>query len=289
MRNVIYIIKIFIMLIFFVYINGCQKKPIRELTIEEQNKLAAMHYKNAFDTFFLNKFVHGKIDEKDRYRNLKKERLKAYKDFRIITERYPESIYMDKALISVARIEEEYISDYEALVHYKKLLEEFPDSKYNFEAKQKVIELKNKFIWKIEEHIYKKEYDNAIEVVERIKKILNEFDDAYYYLGIIYEKRGLYEQAIREWEKLKNNPDAHFLLSIAYYDRKIYEKAIKELLSAIKLDKDNALYYYNLGVIYEQIGNNEKAHQIRNAYLSIAEKQEEEKRWTKAVREFYKK
>ncbi|MBI4651574.1 tetratricopeptide repeat protein [Candidatus Desantisbacteria bacterium] len=274
---------IFLLIIFILF--GCQDKNVIEMTIEEQNKLAALHYKNAFDTFFVSKHILEKVDPKDRTRKVKEQRIKAYKDFKVITERYYKSIYMDKALVSIARIEEEYLSDYGAVKYYKKLRDDFPDSKYNFEAAQKVSEIKNKFIWKIEESIHQKEYDNAILIIERLKNILPEFEELYFYLGLIYEKKGFYEQAMREWGKLKDNPKAHFLLSISYYDRKLYKKAIKELFEAIDLDKKNPVYYYNLSIIYEKDGNKEKAKQLKDAYLKIAKNNEDEKKWTNAIME----
>ncbi|MBI5417877.1 tetratricopeptide repeat protein [Candidatus Poribacteria bacterium] len=271
--------------IICLFLTGCQVKHVMDMTVEEQDKLGAIHYKNAFDSFFVSKSFLDKIDPKERTKKVIEKRLNAYKSFKIITERYPKSMYTDKAIISMARIEEEYISDYNALESYKKIRDEFTESKYNFEATQKVNELKEKFVWKIEECIYQGEYDNAITAINRIKKILPDFNEAYYYLGLIYEKRGLYEQAIREWKKLKNNPKAHFLLSIAYYDRKLYSRAIKELITAIELDKDNPLYYYNLGVIYEITGDTEKKRQSRSIYLKMAEKNENEIRWVRAIRE----
>ncbi|MBI5208238.1 MAG: tetratricopeptide repeat protein [Candidatus Firestonebacteria bacterium] len=280
----IFLVFIFSSLVFYIFLPGCQIKYVVDIPKDEQDKLGEVYYKKGLDSFFISKSALEKIEPKNRTRKIHEKRLKGYEEFKIITEKYTKSKYMDIALVSIARIEEEYISDYKALMHYKQIEDNFQESKYYFEAYQKVRELRNKFIWEIEEYIYLKEYNKALVIINNVKNILPDFNEAYYYIGIIYEKWGLYQQAIREWKRLKNNPKAHFLLSIVYYDRKLYNIAIKELVQAIELDNSNPLYYYNLAIIYEDIGNKEKSNKTHELYLQFARKNENEKRWVEAVK-----
>lgn len=48
----------------------------------------------------------------------------------------------------------------------------------------------------------------------------------------------------------------------AYNSLTMYREAIKEYDIAVKLNPQDALAYYRLGIVYSQIGNAEKSRQL---------------------------
>ena len=92
-------------------------------------------------------------------------------------------------------------------------------------------------------------------------------DDALAYnnMGIAYDNKGNYDEAIACYKKaIKLNPDfvmAYGNLGIAYYSKGNYDKAIACYEKAIELNPDFADAYYNMGTAYQYSGKKDKANE----------------------------
>ncbi len=117
-------------------------------------------------------------------------------------------------------------------------------------------------------------------VFEEVKKKLkdNPSDvDLWYHLGDLYDRSGMYAEAIEAFKKVVElKPDmgyAYFKMGTAYNRIDRPEEAIKSFKKAIKLMPDYAVAYNNLAVAYgkvgkvtEEINALEKAIKLRPRY-----------------------
>lgn len=96
---------------------------------------------------------------------------------------------------------------------------------------------------------------------------------AYTNLGLFYQNKDMYQEALQEYKRaLELNPDyplAHNNLGIVYKNLGRFDDAVKEYKTAINLNPDYLSPYYNLGVLYisqnhfnEAIENFERALSI---------------------------
>ncbi len=84
------------------------------------------------------------------------------------------------------------------------------------------------------------------------------FAQSYYRLGIVYEKKGKIDDALRSYEQaLKLDPrisEAHLNLGIALSKKGRYERAKKEISKSLRLNPSYSKAWYNLGLVYCELG-----------------------------------
>lgn len=76
-------------------------------------------------------------------------------------------------------------------------------------------------------------------------------------LGVAYERKGEFKEAIKEYEAAaKKNPLAYLYLGNVYFEMKDYERAEEYYKKAIEEDPKNADAYNNLAWLYHTTGKN---------------------------------
>ena len=87
--------------------------------------------------------------------------------------------------------------------------------------------------------------------------------DSYLNRGVAYGKKGLYDQAIVDFNKaVELNPrdaTAYYNRGISYGKKGQYDQAIVDFNKAIELDPRDAAAYYNRGISYEKRGQHDRA------------------------------
>jgi len=101
--------------------------------------------------------------------------------------------------------------------------------------------------------------DNAIENYKKAV-VANPFSAvAHYNLGLSFSKNGMIEEAIKEYkDALRINPnysDACNNLGNLYIKKGDFELAVNEFLKAISIEPYNPDSYYNLGIAYNELEN----------------------------------
>lgn len=105
--------------------------------------------------------------------------------------------------------------------------------------------------------------------------------------GIDFFKSGNYHAALIEWQKVaftdpkwqKILAEAHFRRGLEYYceihlkSEIKYNQILSEMTQAVKLQPDNGLYHFHLGLAYEHQGNLKKATSCYQKALEIKEEQ----------------
>jgi predicted Zn finger-like uncharacterized protein len=103
------------------------------------------------------------------------------------------------------------------------------------------------------------------EVLENAKK--------HYVQGNMYYTKGNYEQAKEEYEQaIKLNPENamyHYRLGLALQDLFLSDKAIKEFKKAIEYDSNFYDAYKSIGILYAQFGENKKAREALEKYIQL--------------------
>jgi tetratricopeptide (TPR) repeat protein len=89
---------------------------------------------------------------------------------------------------------------------------------------------------------------------------------AHYYLGRIYQARGLAGRAADHLEAAAGDfyPEAYFFLGLAYYREGRYDDSAARYLKYIEYYPDDAAAWFNLGVTYDAAGRDDEAEE---AYL----------------------
>lgn len=109
--------------------------------------------------------------------------------------------------------------------------------------------------------------DKAIEeytiALSKAAEVHYAYPTAHYNLGIAYDVKGRYNDAIGEYKNSlridPGNTDAHNNLGIAFFKNRQADSAIEEVNKAITLDPNNATYHYNLAKIYHEANMPDKA------------------------------
>jgi len=101
-------------------------------------------------------------------------------------------------------------------------------------------------------------YDEAIVEYERALEINPNHALVYHNLGSSYGMKGMYDEAIGEYKKgIELNPnstEAHNNLGAAYFNKGMYDDAIAECKKALEINPNDAEAHNNLGVAYDEKG-----------------------------------
>ena len=101
-------------------------------------------------------------------------------------------------------------------------------------------------------------WDKAIGEYKKAIKIKPDFANAHYDLGLVYNKKGLYDQAKKEFKEIiRMNPDyvvAYYGLGVIYYKQRLFGRAIEEFKNTIRINPDYVDAHYCLGVSYVILG-----------------------------------
>jgi lipoprotein NlpI len=116
--------------------------------------------------------------------------------------------------------------------------------------------------------IQSKEYDEAIDSLNKSIESSPKSPLSYYYRGYAYLKKEDYDRAISDFEKSisldPNLSDAYAGLALARVELKDYKGAVGAATKAIKLNPKDASSYYNRGVAYYNLKEYEKAYEDFN-------------------------
>jgi tetratricopeptide (TPR) repeat protein len=112
-------------------------------------------------------------------------------------------------------------------------------------------------------------YDKQGRLDEAIKEYLTAirfkpvYADAHNSLGNVYAKQGRIDEAIKEYKLAlsidPNYPEAHYNLGTAYGTSGLIDKAIEHFQIVLKLKPDFPEAHYNLGIAYHMKGLNDRA------------------------------
>lgn len=124
-------------------------------------------------------------------------------------------------------------------------------------------------------HYYMGDYENAIEEFGEAHK--NGFAEAYYFLGSIYEQKKEYKKAVNNYSKyIKEEtyiPSAAVYNGISYclIQLENYEEALSYIESGLKYNDTeyNQPLKRNEIIIYENLGNFQKAASLMKDYLKL--------------------
>jgi tetratricopeptide (TPR) repeat protein len=116
--------------------------------------------------------------------------------------------------------------------------------------------------------------DRAITELNEGVKILPNYNDAWYNLGIAWKERGNAANAVVAFEQARSYKpftDASRFLSagVAYGENKQYDKALKDLTEATRLEPDNADAWNNYGLYLSEAGQQDASHTALNKSIAL--------------------
>jgi tetratricopeptide (TPR) repeat protein len=107
-----------------------------------------------------------------------------------------------------------------------------------------------------------KQYDQAIFDYTKVIELRPENSNAYHNRGIDYGEQKKYDLAIQDLNKsIELNPqsDSYYALGFTYSSIRQYQWALENLSKAIKLNPHNREAYYQRGLVYQLLGQEERA------------------------------
>jgi tetratricopeptide (TPR) repeat protein len=102
-------------------------------------------------------------------------------------------------------------------------------------------------------------YDEAIGQLKRILEVNPNFDFASTLLGCVYLQKGMYEQAIAEFEKGTTATSSYSELGQAYGLSGRRSEALEEIAKMKELSKQRYVAPYNLALVYGSLGDKDNA------------------------------
>ena len=118
---------------------------------------------------------------------------------------------------------------------------------------------------KATELMHKHEDKEAIVFLKKAIALNPELSEAYYNLGISYERLGDHKDAIEMLERaIELSPDdanAYYALGYAYYQKRKYKRAVDAFESTVRLKPNNAFAFKKLGSAYLKLGKKDKARE----------------------------
>ena len=113
----------------------------------------------------------------------------------------------------------------------------------------------------------------CVDFMEKYVSIDLKDPDAFYQLGVAYEKNKSIDAALGAYQRvLKINPDhakAHYRKGILLLRKRDYEKAIKALEEALKHKPDSAELHFRLGQVSDRLKHYDKAISFFNKAVEI--------------------
>ena len=107
------------------------------------------------------------------------------------------------------------------------------------------------------------EYDDAIEILNQVISLNQNYAKAYYFRGLCFKEKGLSEQAIKDFDAAMNHGmhtyELHFSKANLQYQTKQYKGAIDDLTQAIGLNPEHPDAHILRGLIYQILGEDDKA------------------------------
>ncbi|MCM1991159.1 tetratricopeptide repeat protein [Oceanirhabdus seepicola] len=122
-------------------------------------------------------------------------------------------------------------------------------------------------------HYDNNEYDKANECFSKVIELKADYALAYWYRGLIYNKKQEYDKAIIDYDKAIELKQDDALLynnrGVVYSNQKEDDKAIEDYNKAIELNPDYASAYNNRGIVYSNQKEDDKAIEDYNKAIEL--------------------
>ncbi len=132
-------------------------------------------------------------------------------------------------------------------------------------------------------------FSDAFQLYNRALELNPRNYETYFKLGYLYSVQGLHSQAIQAYNQAVTlKPDflvGFFNMSLAFMAVKDYPMAVRALEQVIKLKPTHAEALYQLGKLYQQLGNSVAAHNTYCNFLMVAESDQTKERFTEVQKE----
>ena len=110
------------------------------------------------------------------------------------------------------------------------------------------------WFWKAYDEDENKQYEKAIEYLNKAIELKPDYEDAYVNRGIAYSNLQKYDEAMADYTKAiklePNDSGAYINRGIAYTNLQKSDDAIADFTNAINIKPDNAFAYFNRGIPY---------------------------------------
>jgi len=103
--------------------------------------------------------------------------------------------------------------------------------------------------------------ENELTIAQALKLAVEKHNQ-----GNLQEAKNIYEKIL---EKDKTNSDAWHLLGLVFFQLKDYVLAIEKIKKAIELNSNSALYFGNLAMVYDAVGDEENSTKCFERALEI--------------------
>lgn len=178
---------------------------------------------------------------------------------------YPEAEQTAKNIYCITRSDNDLAEIFSLLNKQGKFDEIF---EYNYSGNNSDVKYEQSFAW-----FCRKDYTNAVNILNEILHDEPENEKALLLLGRIYYIRNQKEESLKISKKLKSdneNPDLLNFMGLAQTFEENYDSAEKYFLSAISLDRSNSEYLYNIATMYFKEGDADKAKKYYNLAISVS-------------------
>ena len=134
---------------------------------------------------------------------------------------------------------------------------------YKNMVKMAPTDLKSMYLKRFEAADARGETWKCIRWMEKVTSLDPEDPDAFYRLGIAYEKNKDFEAAIQAYKRVikikSDHAKAHYRTGVLYLARQDYKAAIEVLKKALKIKPDSGEINFRLGVAHDRLQEHEKA------------------------------
>jgi tetratricopeptide (TPR) repeat protein len=111
-----------------------------------------------------------------------------------------------------------------------------------------------------------KMYSRALEQGMKNSRLYNNLGILYVQLNVLDKANLFYQRAIAHE---KNSPEPRLGLAYVYSQQGKFDQALSELKVLLKINPDFAMAYYQLGAIYEKLGQKEEAVDAYRSYIEM--------------------
>jgi len=124
-------------------------------------------------------------------------------------------------------------------------------------------DLKTMYLRRFEAADARGETWKCIRWMEKVTSLDPEDPDAFYRLGVAYEKNKDFEAAIQAYKRVikikSDHAKAHYRTGILYLAKQEYKTAVEPLKKALKIEPDSPEINFRLGVAHDRLQEHEKA------------------------------